>query len=277
VRSDVPAELDGIAMQALASDPDDRFADARRFERALAGAMEAAGLRAAASDLEAWLREAMPPCELETPPTPGELLSFETAPTPGGGTQPLAGPVSSPAVAPSAAPRSFRRLGLLGLIAGLVAAGAILLFSGGPPGGDPVADAGPRSPAIGPAAPDAGPGSDPGPADEPDAGRDAGGAVDAGQTGDAARAADRRRIVRPQPRGEGTLVLNSDPWARILVDGRDTGVTTPTVEGLRLPAGRRRITLVNPGLELTYSFTVEVRKDEVVKRFIDLRKEGVQR
>ncbi len=77
--------------------------------------------------------------------------------------------------------------------------------------------------------------------------------------------------------GVGTLMLNASPWARIRIDGRDIGVTTPTVEPLRLPAGRHRVELYNPELELDAAFEVEIRAGETLKRFVDLRREGVQR
>jgi len=72
-------------------------------------------------------------------------------------------------------------------------------------------------------------------------------------------------------------MLNASPWARIRIDGRDIGVTTPTVEPLRLPAGRHRVELYNPELELDAAFEVEIRAGETLKRFVDLRREGVQR
>jgi hypothetical protein len=79
-----------------------------------------------------------------------------------------------------------------------------------------------------------------------------------------------------KPRGKGTLILNSDPWARVLVDGKDTGVTTPTVDGLKLVAGRHKITLVNPELEISTTIVVVIKRGATVKRFVDLKKEGIQ-
>jgi hypothetical protein len=79
-----------------------------------------------------------------------------------------------------------------------------------------------------------------------------------------------------KPKGKGTLVLNSEPWAKVIVDGRDTGITTPTVDGLRLAVGRHKITLVNPELEISKTIVVVIKKGETVKKFVDLKKEGVQ-
>lgn len=45
--------------------------------------------------------------------------------------------------------------------------------------------------------------------------------------------------------GEGLLVVVSIPAMRVVVDGHDTGLSTP--QELRLPAGRHRVTLVDAG------------------------------
>jgi Spy/CpxP family protein refolding chaperone len=41
----------------------------------------------------------------------------------------------------------------------------------------------------------------------------------------------------------GMLLINSQPWARILIDGEDSGKSTPA--RIRLPAGLHRVTLVD--------------------------------
>lgn len=61
----------------------------------------------------------------------------------------------------------------------------------------------------------------------------------------------------------GTLVINSVPWARVFVDGRDTGRNTP-VTGLRVAAGRHRIGLRTPDGTM-HQFTVTVRAGERVR------------
>ena len=102
--------------------------------------------------------------------------------------------------------------------------------------------------------------------EEPKEPEDAGVAVDAAQP---------EKVV-VKPKGKGTLVLNSEPWAKVIVDGKDTGITTPTVDGLKLTVGRHRIMLVNPELEISKTIVVVIRKGETVKKFVDLKKEGVQ-
>jgi hypothetical protein len=54
----------------------------------------------------------------------------------------------------------------------------------------------------------------------------------------------------------GTLVINSLPWARVFIDGRDTGRNTP-VPSLRVRAGRREIGLRTPD-GVMHNYTEEV-------------------
>jgi hypothetical protein len=63
---------------------------------------------------------------------------------------------------------------------------------------------------------------------------------------------------------EGTLQVNSRPWARILVDGRFMGHTPQ--RALRLPAGMHRVLLVNDPLETNKVFEVVIQPGEVVTR-----------
>ena len=61
----------------------------------------------------------------------------------------------------------------------------------------------------------------------------------------------------------GTLVINTMPWARVFIDGRDTGRNTP-VQGLRVRAGSRHIGLRTPDGEM-HSVEVEVPAGETVR------------
>jgi serine/threonine protein kinase len=78
------------------------------------------------------------------------------------------------------------------------------------------------------------------------------------------------RPPRPPRRAKGQVVIKSDPWAYIHVDGRDTGRTT-SAQPFSLPAGRHRIELVNPALGLRQSLEIEVEADGLVRRFVRLR------
>lgn len=57
----------------------------------------------------------------------------------------------------------------------------------------------------------------------------------------------------------GQLQVDSTPAARLIIDGRDTGLTTP-VWGYRLEPGRHELRFVNDGLGIdrTYDVTVEI-------------------
>ena len=67
----------------------------------------------------------------------------------------------------------------------------------------------------------------------------------------------------------GTLMIGSKPPCRILVDGKDTGLTTPN-RAVRVPAGRRTITLVNDELGIRHSETVTITGGRKAKMIRDL-------
>ncbi|RME19149.1 MAG: PEGA domain-containing protein [Deltaproteobacteria bacterium] len=69
----------------------------------------------------------------------------------------------------------------------------------------------------------------------------------------------------------GYLVANTRPWARVLVDGKDSGLWTPIppAKKLRLPAGRHRVTFrTQDGKELTVTVTIEEGKTAKVIKVI---------
>jgi hypothetical protein len=61
-------------------------------------------------------------------------------------------------------------------------------------------------------------------------------------------------------------VLNiwTDVWANVYVDGKPLGVRAP-VFGLKVPVGKRRITLENDKLGVKRSYTVRIRKNKESK------------
>jgi hypothetical protein len=64
----------------------------------------------------------------------------------------------------------------------------------------------------------------------------------------------------------GRLSLNSVPWGRVWIDGRDTGKTTP-LYNYELPAGRHRVTVHSPnGGEM--SAVVEIWPDEATSLIV---------
>jgi hypothetical protein len=63
--------------------------------------------------------------------------------------------------------------------------------------------------------------------------------------------------------GQGTLLNQTIPWARVIIDGRDTGRNTP-VRDLRVSAGSHRIGLRTADGNTT-EITVEVTPNEVTR------------
>jgi hypothetical protein len=57
----------------------------------------------------------------------------------------------------------------------------------------------------------------------------------------------------------GSLVADSKPSAKVLVDGRDTGKSTPA--RIKLPAGKHRVTFVVGEQKFTYNIMVEPDQD----------------
>lgn len=74
----------------------------------------------------------------------------------------------------------------------------------------------------------------------------------------------------PARGGTGQVVIKSDPWAFIHVDGRDTRLTT-SARPFTLRAGKHHVELVNPALKLRKTLVIEVEADGVVRRFVRLK------
>ena len=73
-----------------------------------------------------------------------------------------------------------------------------------------------------------------------------------------------RVAAQPKPRGMGTLLINSNPWTRIIIDGKYTGLTTPQ-RSIPLPAGRHVVTLRNPAFGIDVDIPVVVRAGKRTK------------
>jgi eukaryotic-like serine/threonine-protein kinase len=69
--------------------------------------------------------------------------------------------------------------------------------------------------------------------------------------------------------GYGMLGLGAKPPCRIFIDGRDTGQKTPQI-GIKLKAGKHRVTLVNNEFGIKESFTVKITAGETEKAFKDM-------
>jgi len=73
-------------------------------------------------------------------------------------------------------------------------------------------------------------------------------------------------LVSVAQQNEGVLQVNSRPWARVLIDGRFVG-HTPQL-GLRVPAGRHHVRLVNEQMDMSKVFDVAIKSGETVRRVV---------
>jgi eukaryotic-like serine/threonine-protein kinase len=80
--------------------------------------------------------------------------------------------------------------------------------------------------------------------------------------------ADPPKVDPPKATGTGTLAINSKPSCEIYVDGASTGLYTPQ-PAMKLPAGKRRITLVNNEFGIKESFAVEISPDKPARMIKD--------
>jgi hypothetical protein len=64
--------------------------------------------------------------------------------------------------------------------------------------------------------------------------------------------------------GSGFLGVNSRPAAKIVIDGKDTGLFTPQA-AIKLSAGVHRVTLINEEQSITRNFRVTIAPDETTK------------
>ncbi|MBW1809523.1 MAG: serine/threonine protein kinase [Deltaproteobacteria bacterium] len=278
----VPSELDAVVMRALETSPRHRFESARAFDLALENAMLASDLRASNADLEDWLKKVMPAMQVDELAVSDRLLTFDgSSAAPAQGTEPIleVGQLSKEGQNVVQRP-SKSNLGMIFVLVSLLVGIAVVITILAWPKSKPSAGqtgAGQSDSAISPVTADAGSDPDAGTLAQVQADQQADGGVIQAQA-DQIESADRVRVVKKivKPKGQGTVFINSEPWAKVIIDGKDSGVTTPTVNGLKLKAGRHRIKLINPEVELSYTFFVTLKKDEVVKRFVDLKRDGVQ-
>ena len=75
--------------------------------------------------------------------------------------------------------------------------------------------------------------------------------------------------------GEGYLRIGSKPWARIIVDGKDTGLVTPQTH-LRLNAGTHKVTLTNPQFGVNDTFAIDVKAGQTETIVKDLRPKAIE-
>jgi serine/threonine protein kinase len=69
--------------------------------------------------------------------------------------------------------------------------------------------------------------------------------------------------------GQGTLRINSRPWAQVVIDGRPVG-NTPQMN-ISLPAGNHRVQLVNPEFNLKKNLTITIKAGQTETQIIALQ------
>jgi hypothetical protein len=79
------------------------------------------------------------------------------------------------------------------------------------------------------------------------------------------------KTVINRPAGKGTLFLNTRPWSKVALGGRDLG-TTPLIN-VELPAGSHALRLVDAD-GVTHNRRVKINPDQATKVFFDLSQEN---
>jgi hypothetical protein len=80
--------------------------------------------------------------------------------------------------------------------------------------------------------------------------------------------ADEPSLPPSPPGADGTLRINSLPWAEVFVDERSIG-TTPQLD-IALAAGRHKVRLVNPDLGMVKGFTIEIRPGKTLTKLVQM-------
>ena len=70
--------------------------------------------------------------------------------------------------------------------------------------------------------------------------------------------------------GKGTLTINTQPWSEVWVDGKKLGLTPLAYK--ELPAGRHKLVLKNPRLQLKKTVWIRIQPDKTTELEVDLRK-----
>ena len=105
------------------------------------------------------------------------------------------------------------------------------------------------------------------------------GRATAARGGDSSPAAGPRRAVltkkttrspKAPGTGKGRVVIKSEPWAYVIVDGVKSSRTTSS-RPFELSSGKHTVELVNPALNIKKRFTIEVEAGQTLKRFVALQ------
>jgi hypothetical protein len=79
-------------------------------------------------------------------------------------------------------------------------------------------------------------------------------------------------ITGPSPTENGFLVANTQPWAKVFIDGKDTGKTTPIAprSKIALKPGKHLVTFVANGKKFNFDVTIKPAEDtRLIKQLAD--------
>jgi serine/threonine protein kinase len=79
-------------------------------------------------------------------------------------------------------------------------------------------------------------------------------------------------ITAPSPTENGFLVANTQPWAKVFIDGKDTGKTTPIAprSKIALKPGKHVVTFVANGKKFNFDVTIKPAEDtRLIKQLAD--------
>jgi serine/threonine protein kinase len=79
-------------------------------------------------------------------------------------------------------------------------------------------------------------------------------------------------VTGPSPTENGFLVANTQPWAKVFIDGKDTGKTTPIAPRSKIPLkpGKHVVTFVANGKRFNFDVTIKPAEDtRLIKQLAD--------
>jgi hypothetical protein len=79
-------------------------------------------------------------------------------------------------------------------------------------------------------------------------------------------------VTGPSPTENGFLVANTQPWAKVFIDGKDTGKTTPIAprSKIALKPGKHVVTFVANGKKFNFDVTIKPAEDtRLIKQLAD--------
>lgn len=80
------------------------------------------------------------------------------------------------------------------------------------------------------------------------------------------------KTLQPAASDQGYLVANTQPWAKVIIDGKDTGKTTPIAPRSKIPLkpGKHVVTFVANGKKFNFDVNIKSNEDtRLIKQLTD--------